>query len=72
MIWMVEKKIKIKALKGAKWTQIIMIFKLVQNKKLILPNTSKKISNLKYTKNNKSGERHTLELDVAMTKAVTK
>lgn len=57
MIWMVEKKIKIKALKGAKWKQIIMIFKLVQNKKLILPNTSRKISNMKYTKNNKNGER---------------
>lgn len=34
-----------------------MIFKLVQNKKLIIPNTSRKISNLKYTKNNKNGER---------------
>ena len=46
-----REKIKIKALKGAWWKPTTEIFTLVQIRKLIIPNTSRKISNLEYTRN---------------------
>ena len=57
-----REKIKIKALKGAWWKQTAEIFTLVQNRKLIIPNTSRKISNLEYTMLRERERRKTLIL----------
>ena len=57
-----REKIKIKALKGAWWKQTTEIFTLVQIRKLIIPNTSRKISNLEYTMSRERERRKTLIL----------